>query len=115
MFLVYIQGKLLLRFNRLGSNHIVRLSGGSKQKKAFFNQAPIATLDNSATRIVAGYVLDGAGIEMESIEISCQVGDDCHYNFPIDIEEGGVSAFPSPAVAPSPQPLADGIAVKKPG
>ena len=83
VFSLYVKDCLLLRFNSLNRNHVVKLVGASETKKRFFNQLPLSGLNNSATRLTVGYRLSPAATELVATEVSLQVGDDCAYFFPI--------------------------------
>ena len=74
----------IVRFNRLGADGCVGNIKKSPLKLRYFNQEPIGGLYNEATRFTAGYRLDESGTEIQTIEISLQLGDTLVYRYPIN-------------------------------
>lgn len=103
VFGFYIHEKVLLRFNVLDRHYLVRHSpNGSKKKTQYLRHEPIPGILNSATRLTAGYVANATKTGISSIRISCQVGEDLVYSFPIDGEADGPLSLPAPSEGPSP-------------
>jgi len=115
VFGFYLDKKLLLRFNAVDSDFIVRNSqNGSDRKDQYFRQEPIAGLDNAATRLTVGYVPNAAKTELASVVLSCQVGDDLYYSFRIDGTEDTTVSIASPTQDPQPDYLSEQLTRKKP-
>jgi hypothetical protein len=102
VYILEVQKRILLRFNGLTQDRVVRIDHGTPLKKEYFQQEPIRGLNNSASRLTVGYVLDEAGIALRSIEISLQKGDALVFSFPI--EPRGTIPMPIPAAEPPQAP-----------
>jgi hypothetical protein len=106
VFAFYVHHKVLLRFNSIDRDHVVRNADkGTNRKNQYFRHEPVFGIDNSVTRLTVGYRLDVAKASLATVVISCQIGDTCHYSFDIDDEKMGVKPMPTPDTAPEPQPF----------
>jgi hypothetical protein len=89
IFAFYVRDRVLLRFNSVDRQFIVRHSqSGTDRKSAYFRQEPIFGLNNAATRLTVGSVANAEKTEATSVVVSCQVGDDRIFAFPIDRPQG---------------------------
>jgi hypothetical protein len=84
-------------------HHVVLNVDGDDGKEIYFRQAPYHGIDSSVTRLTCGYMMDAARSNLVSVIISCQVGEDCVYWFPIDNSEMQVLPLPGATKAPEPQ------------
>ena len=114
VFTLYIHERLLLRFNGLDRDHVVRLDGATRLKKDFFGQVRIYGLNNDATRFAVGFTLDPSKTEMEHVEMSLQYGNTPIYHIELDDEAGAVEPLPSPKVGPFPILPSEAIRTKNP-
>ncbi|MGE3637376.1 MAG: hypothetical protein AB7G28_02375 [Pirellulales bacterium] len=104
VFAFYIDDRILIRFNGLNNGHIVHLDASHSQlKRDYFSQEPIRKINNDATRLTVGYTLDALRTDMASIEVSCQVGNDLVYHFPIDGRDKVSLPLPTPKEPPTPK------------
>jgi hypothetical protein len=86
----------LLRFKVLRSDLLVSPSK-TRQARAYYNNAPIEGLDNSATRINVGCTIGIDGIE--AMYLTCQRGQD--HIFKIALSLPAIVPLPTPAVQSS--------------
>jgi hypothetical protein len=114
VFAVYITPRVLLRFNGLSRDFVVRNTDRSDLKDAYFRQEPIAGINSAATRLTVGYVLNETKTEISCVAISLQHVQDPIYHFLID--KGDESALPIPAATVPPTPISPSelLAKKKP-
>jgi len=105
VFTFYVRDKILLRFNSVDRKHVVLNVDGDDGKETYFRQEPMPGIDSNATRLTCGYMMDAAKANLVSVVISCQVGEDCHYWFPIDNAEMQVLPLPGPTKTPEPQDI----------
>ena len=103
VFSFYYQGKVLLRFNALSREFVVRNTSTSALKKRYFRQLPIRGLTNSADRLTVGYTLDESKTRLATIGVSLQVDEDLAFHLPIDGSAGSVFPLPQPSRSPVPQ------------
>jgi len=102
VFALYIKPRVLLRFNSLGRDFVVRNTDTSALKDAYFRQEPIPGIDDSATRLTVGYILNEAKTNMVCVAISLQHDHDPVYHFLIDGSDEGTLPISAPTVAPTP-------------
>ncbi|HEY4311355.1 MAG TPA: hypothetical protein VGN12_18040 [Pirellulales bacterium] len=115
VFAFYIERKVLIRFNALARDHIVRQGyQSSDRKELYFRQEPIDGLNNDATRLTAGYLMNEAKTDLASVAISCQVGENLVYTFPIDGSNDSLLPLPTPQTSPSPASAAKPLRKRKP-
>jgi len=88
VFGFYLRDKLLIRFNTLNQDGIVRNAlNGSERKDHYYRQEPVSGLNNQATRLTVGYLPNATKTGLTSIRVSCQLGDSLFYSFPIDSDD----------------------------
>ena len=117
VFGVYVEEKLLLRFNTLDSNHLVhntQCKTSTERREQYYAQEPIYGINNSATRLTIGGIANAAKTGLESVVVSCQVGDSLHYSFSTDNADGAVIAGPAGTVSPQPGNITDNLDIRKP-
>ena len=102
VFAIYIKPSVLLRFNSLSSEFVVRNTAQTDLKEAYFRQEPIPGIANSATRLTVGYVANEAKTDIACVAISLQLHEDLAYHFLIDGTDEGTLSIPAPTVAPTP-------------
>lgn len=110
----YINEKILFKFNSVDEDGVVRHCTNSEHKESYFRQESLFDLNNEATRLTVGCVSNPTKTGIASILISCQVGEDLYYSFPIDGGDEAVLPIPSPTTAPSPMGIAEELTKKKP-
>jgi hypothetical protein len=101
---LYITKYVVLRFNALTSNMVVRNIRSSPQKETWFLQEPMTDVRSTATRYTVGYRPDAAHANLDRVAISLQVGDTPAYYFFIDGREEGTQPIPTPQVPPQAPP-----------
>jgi hypothetical protein len=101
---LYIKKTIVLRFNSLTSNMVVRGIKASPQKESYFRQEPVDGMLNSATRFTVGYRADAANAKLDRVAISLQVGEACAYYFFIDRQDEAAMPVPQPQVPPTVPP-----------
>lgn len=107
VFAFYIKPRVLLRFNSLGEDFVVRNTGKSPLREAYFKQEPIPGIDSSATRLTVGYIPNQAKTGMACVAISLQVDRDRVYRFLIDGSDEGTLQIPGPSMTPTPMPATE--------
>jgi len=104
VFALYIKPRVLLRFNSMGRDFVVRNTDTSALKNTYFRQEPILGIDSSATRLTVGYVPNEAKTSIACVAISLQLDHDPIYHFLIDGSDEGILPVPTPSVASAPTP-----------
>lgn len=102
VFGFYIKKKLLVRFNALSRDHLVKTVTRTDHRQRYYNQEPIPGLVNSATRLTVGYTLDPSKTEIASIGASVQLGETLVYFFSLEPGEDMVLPVTVPSVPPTP-------------
>lgn len=114
VFAFYVHSRVLLRFNTLCPDFVVRNTEKSALKEAYFRQEPIAGIDDSATRLTVGYVPNEPRTDAACIAISLQFDHDPVYHFRIDGRDEGTLPIPAPTVAPPPMAPSEQLRTRKP-
>ena len=114
VFAILVKRKLLLRFNGVDRDLIVRNTDrGTERKSAYFRQEPIPGL-GSATRLTVGCLPTPARSEVQAVVLSCQVGEGLHYAFQIDGGDDAVLPLPKPSSPPQPENVSDSLKKSRP-
>ena len=114
VFAILVKRKLLLRFNGVDRDFIVRnTKRGTERKSAYFRQEPIPGL-GSTTRLTVGCLPTPTRSDVQAVVLSCQVGDSLHYAFRIDDGDDAVLPLPKPSTPPQPENVSEDLKKSKP-
>lgn len=114
VFALYVKPRVLLRFNGLSRDFVVRNTETSALKDAYFRQESIPGIDSSATRLTVGYVPNEAKTDMACVAVSLQLDQDLVYRFFVDGSDEGTLPIPAPTVAPAPATPSEQLRKKLP-
>jgi len=114
VFAFYATPRVLLRFNNLSKDFVVRNTDSSDLKDAYFRQEPIPGINSGATRLTVGYVLNEAKTEIGCVAISLQYAEARVYYFLIDKSDEGALPIPAATVPPISMPPIESLQKKRP-
>lgn len=109
----YLNDKILFKFNSVDEDGAVRNSETNEHKGSYYRQERMFGLTD-ATRLTVGCIANPVKSGIASLVISCQVGDQVYYKFPIDESNGVSLPMPGPQSAPAPDFVREQLAKKHP-